>query len=156
MMNMIRAETTNPIPLKEIMENNKNIATSMKLFLLSGALTGTVWMWSLFANKSVQDLNKQKQANASKNNQPPQVFVPVAIEQMATATLVSTDADSTAIPSPTLRVVNIAGGTVPTAAPLVVMYSAPSTSNTSTSSSGSSGSTSSNPVPVTSTSSSTP
>ncbi len=133
------------------MENNKNIATSVKLFLVSGSLTGTIWIWSLFANKTVQDLNKQKLASANKDSQPPQVVVPVVAEQ--TATQVPTSNAPTMVPSPTLRVVNIAGGTVPTSAPPVVMYSAPSTSNTSASSGGSS---SSNPAPVTSTSSSTP
>jgi hypothetical protein len=136
------------------MENKQNIANSVKLFLVSGALTGTVWMWSLFANKTVQDLNKQKQASANQDTtQPPQVVVPVTVEQ--TATPVPTSNAPTVIPSPTLRVVNIAGGTVPTNPPPVVVYSAPSISNSSSSSSVSASS-NPNPPPVATTGSSTP
>jgi hypothetical protein len=136
------------------MQNNRNVVTSLKLFLVSSALTGTVWLWSLFANRTVLDLNKKKQATNNTDNQPPQVVVPVT-QQDSTQAATSTASVS---PTPTLRVVNLPGGVDPTNAQPVVVYSAPNPSSGSASSASSGSSSSSNPAPapVTSTGSSQP
>ena len=90
------------------MDDKKSLTNSIKFFLVSGALTGTVWIWSLFANKTVQDLNKQKMASNHNDAQPPQVTIPVATEP--TSTPITSDTAPTTAPSSALRVVNIAAG----------------------------------------------
>ena len=64
--------------------NTKNVVSSVKLFLVSGALTCTVWLWSMFANKSIEDLAKKNLALAKANTQPPPTNVPVVVQPLAT------------------------------------------------------------------------
>ena len=70
---------------KVIMQNanTKNVVSSVKLFLVSGALTSTVWLWSMFANKSIEDLAKKNLALAKANTQPPPTNVPVVVQPAA-------------------------------------------------------------------------
>lgn len=76
-------------------KNNKKNLSGIKLLIVSGALSGAVWLWSLFSNQAVQNLTKT--ASQQPNT---------GLQTVATQSSTSSTSASAPVP-PTLRSVAV-------------------------------------------------
>jgi hypothetical protein len=127
-------------------KKKSNSTDAVKIIVAAGALAGSLSLWSMFSNKSIEDANQKLAAGQASGGVAPasaQVVVNTPFQPVPTAT-------PTEVPS--LRVVNIDFAGMPTASAPVIQRVVINTGGSGSSAgSSSSGSAASAPAPVTNT-----